>query len=222
MNDATTIFRRIILFPFFGQQESDLRRNATRLSRGVLTASNSSHAEREPVDFLGGKGIRTRLAAPLSALFLEKELMECVRPRPTKGGSTPKISPGSYVILTWYLSLNVDEMSRILKPWRSKTWYLIDARGNVRACIRRCLRTEAQALAPALFGETMRALRLAELTDSQRAQIVAFPALTRQRCKDLFGIEPPVDTAERKARIAAARLALDGQPKTDVPSEHCS
>ena len=92
------------------------------------------------------------------------------------------------------------------KPWRSKTWFVVDSRHHVRACIVRCLRREAQAAACLMFGEPMTAFWRNELTTSQRIESIYFPKLSQVQCAALLGgVEFPVDREAREEHSQAKR-----------------
>ena len=94
-------------------------------------------------------------------------------------------------------------MSKSIRPSQYK-WYVVDARGNVRACITGCLGREARRAAELMFGEgpdSMCALQRNQLSLHQNSQSMWFSELTPTSCVALLGGIPfPFDQEARDRR----------------------
>jgi len=105
-------------------------------------------------------------------------------------------------------------MSSKPKPWKENTWYIVDTRDHVRACIGRCLRREARGAGDLMFAEpagTMRAFKRTELSVPQRMESIHFAKLTPAKCAALLGcIAFPVDHAARAEHSQQHRGASAG------------
>ena len=83
---------------------------------------------------------------------------------------------------------------------RKKRWYLVDESDHVRACLKGCLKSEAQTCAELMFGESMRPTRWPLLSQSQRCIANRMQKLTLDQCQQRLGIHTPLDDKLREAR----------------------
>jgi hypothetical protein len=116
----------------------------------------------------------------------------------------------------------------ISRRWRSRSWYVIDERKQVRAHLKGFLRSEARRTADLMFGEgeDFKVVSSDELfTEKQRAERLRLLPLTPQKCADLLGIPKAdlLDTALRddlkaklrdeQATLAPCAVSLPGETR---------